>query len=296
MLVDETKSNVLSISAQCQILKLPRSVYYEKRSYTISDEEKERKAALKEEHNKHLDKVLIEWTNYSTYGYIKMSKHLLREGHSWATEHAIRMIYKELGLKGLTPVFKTTHPAKGKYTKYPYLLRNRKIRYVNEVWATDITYIKLEDCMVYFTAIIDLYSRKILAWRLSETMNVEFCLDALMEAIIKYGIPAIFNTDAGSQYTSKEFTSFLESYGILISMDGIGRCLDNVRVERTWRTLKYEWVFLRDYHEFDQLQQSLNEFVYYFNHERIHQSLDYQTPDEVYELGTFPNINIEEVA
>ena len=127
-------------------------------------------------------------------------------------------------------------------------------------------------------------------------MNVEFCLDALMEAIIKYGVPAIFNTDAGSQYTCKEFTSFLESYGILISMDGIGRCLDNVRVERTWRTLKYEWVFLRDYHEFNQLQQSLNEFVYYFNHERIHQSLDYQTPDEVYKQGTFPNINIEEVA
>ena len=150
--------------------------------------------------------------------------------------------------------------------------------------------------MVYFTAIIDLYSRKILAWRLSETMNVEFCLDALMEAIIKYGVPAIFNTDAGSQYTSKEFTSFLESYEILISMDGIGRCLDNVRVERTWRTLKYEWVFLRDYHEFDQLQQSLNEFVYYFNHDRIHQSLDYKTPDEVYTMGTFPNINNKEVA
>ena len=127
MLVDETKSNILSISAQCQILKLPRSVYYEKRSYAISDEV-ERKAALKEEHNKHLDKAPIELTNYSTYGYIKMSKHLLREGHSWATEHAIRMIYKELSLKGLTPVFKTTHPAKGLYTKYPYLLRNRKIR------------------------------------------------------------------------------------------------------------------------------------------------------------------------
>ena len=117
MLVDETKSNVLSISTQCQILKLPRSVYYEKRSYTISDEEKERKAALKEEHNNHLDIVFREKAENNTYGYIKMSKHLLSNGHSWATEHAIRMIYKELGLKGLTPVFKATHPAKGKYTK-----------------------------------------------------------------------------------------------------------------------------------------------------------------------------------
>ena len=168
MLVDESKSNILSISTQCKILKLPRSVYYEKRSYTVSDEEKERRVLLKEEHNEHLDKVLVEWTNFSTYGYIKMSKHLLREGYPWATEHPIRKIYKELSLKGLTPVFKTTHPAKGLYTKYPYLLRNRKIRYVNEVWATDITYIKLEGRMVYFTAIIDLYSRKILAWRLSQ--------------------------------------------------------------------------------------------------------------------------------
>ena len=106
----------------------------------------------------------------------------------------------------------------------------------------------------------------------------------------------LFNTDAESQYTSKEFTSFLESYGILISMYGIGRCLDNVRVERTWRTLKYEWLFLKDYHEFDELEQSLNEFVCYFNHKRIHQSLDYQTPDEVYKQGTFPNINNEKVA
>ena len=111
-----------------------------------------------------------------------------------------------------------------------------------------------------------------------------------------FNLRLLFNTDAGFQYTSKEFTSFLESYGILISMDGIGRCLDNVRVERTWRTLKYEWLFLKDYHEFDELEQSLNEFVYYFNRKRIHQSLDYQTPDEVYKQGTFPNINNEKVA
>ena len=106
----------------------------------------------------------------------------------------------------------------------------------------------------------------------------------------------LFNTDAGSQYTSKEFTSFIESYGILISMDGIGRCLDNVRALRTWRNLKYEWLFLRDYHEFDELEQSLNEFVYYFESKRIHQSLDYHAPDEVYKQGTFPNIKENEVA
>ena len=225
-----------------------------------------------------------------------MSRHLLRKGHEWATEHRIRSIYRELGLKGQKPVFITTRAAKGKVAKYPYLLRNRKIRYVNEVWATDITYIKIGGRMVYFTAIIDLYSRKILAWRLSETMSVGFCLDALMEAVIRYGIPAIFNTDAGSQYTSVEFTSFLNDLGVLISMDGIGRCKDNIYVERTWRTLKYEWIFLREYQDYDQLKRGLQEFVDFFNYERIHQGLGYQTPDEVYEQGTFPNNKENKVA
>ena len=167
---------------------------------------------------------------------------------------------------------------------------------MNEVWATDITYIKIGGRMVYFTAIIDLYSRKILAWRLSETMSVGFCLDALMEAVIRYGIPAIFNTDAGSQYTSVEFTSFLNDLGVLISMDGIGRCKDNIYVERTWRTLKYEWIFLREYQDYDQLKRGLQEFVDFFNYERIHQGLGYQTPDEVYEQGTFPNNKENKVA
>ena len=220
-----------------------------------------------------------------------MSNHLLGKGFKWATEHKLRRIYKELGIKGQKPVFITTRPSKGKVNKYPYLLRNRKIRYVNEVWATDITYIKLGGRMVYFTAVIDLYSRKILSWRLSETMDTGFCLDAVMEAIIKYGIPAIFNTDAGSQYTSNEFTSLLKEHEIQISMDGIGRCKDNIIVERTWRTLKYEWIFLRDYQEYSQLEKGLEEFVNFFNSKRIHQGLDYQKPDEVYRSGTFPNIN-----
>ncbi len=280
-------SNVLSISEQCRILGLPRSVYYKKRSEVHPTDKEKRDEAKRAEHLDHCDVVLKEWTEYSTYGYIKMSHHLLRKGFEWATEHCIRRIYKELGLKGLTPVFKTTRPSKGKQDKYPYLLRNRTIRYVNEVWATDITYIKLGDKMVFFTAIIDLYSRKILSWKLSPTMDVAFCMDVLMEAIVNYGTPAIFNTDQGSQYTSREFTSILEEQNILISMDGVGRCKDNIFVERTWRTLKYEWVFLRDYESYEQLELSLAEFVAFFNKERIHQSLDYKTPEEVYKEGTF---------
>ena len=257
----DSNSDVMSVSEQCRILGLPRSVYYEKRSRSASDEQSKEEAERKAIHDAQCDRVLEEWTEHSAYGYIKMSRHLLRKGHEWATEHRIRSIYRELGLKGQKPVFITTRAAKGKVSKYPYLLRNRKIRYVNEVWATDITYIKIGGRMVYFTAIIDLYSRKILAWRLSETMSVGFCLDALMEAVIRYGIPAIFNTDAGSQYTSVEFTSFLNDLGVLISMDGIGRCKDNIYVERTWRTLKYEWIFLREYQDYDQLKRGLQELV-----------------------------------
>lgn len=287
---------MLSVSEQCRILGFPRSVYYEKRSRNASDEHREEEAERKALHDSQCEKVLTEWTGYSTYGYIKMSRHLLKDGHEWATGHRIRTVYRELGLEGQKPVFITTRPSKGKVVKYPYLLRNRKIRYVNKVWATDITYIRLGKRMVYFTAIIDLYSRKILSWRLSDTMSVGFCLDALMEAVIRYGIPAIFNTDAGSQYASVEFTSYLKDLGVLISMDGVGRCKDNIYVERTWRTLKYEWLFLRDYQEYDQLERGLQEFVNFFNHERIHQGLGYQTPDEVYEQGTFPNIKENKVA
>ena len=165
------------------------------------------------EHAAHCDIVLGRWTDVPTYGYRKMSNDLLRSGLGWATEHEVRKIYGELGLKGMSPAFKTTRPAKGRY-KHPYLLRGRKALYCNEIWAIDITYIKLGDRMVYFTAIIDLRSRKILSWRLSEKMDTGFCLDALLDALVKYGMPSIFNTNAGSQYTSDEFSGMLESHGI----------------------------------------------------------------------------------
>ena len=231
----DADSSVLYVSEQCRILGLPRSSYYKKRSEV--DEEKDRRGK-DEEFSGRCDAVLAEWTENPTYGYQKMARHLQRKDNAWATEHCVRQIYAMLGIKGVTPTFKTTRTAKGGYRKYPYLLRDRKIRYVNEVWATDITYINLLGRTVYFTAIIDLRSRKILSWRLSESMDVSFCLDALVEAIAKYGVPAIFNTDCGAQYQSKEFIEALQGYGIEISNDGIGRCKDNVRVERVWKTIK----------------------------------------------------------
>lgn len=217
-----------------------------------------------------------------------MSMHLKRNGHPEATEKRVRRIYKLLGLQGLSPVFKTTRNSKRKGAKFPYLLRNRKISFVNEVYATDITYIKLPGGMVYFTAVIDLYSRKILSWRLSNTMDTQFCIDCVKEAFEKYGEPAIFNTDAGAQYTSKEFVAMLQDHEIQISMDGIGRCLDNVFIERTFRTLKYECIFLHDYNTMTELSKGLKAFIEFFNNERLHQGLDYQTPNEVYEQGCFP--------
>lgn len=236
--------------------------------------------------------VFDEWSTHETYGYQKMSKHLKKHGYEWAGEKCVRLLYERLGLRGLRPAFKTTRAGKAPYGKFPYLLRNKAIRFPNQVMATDITYIKTPWGMMYFTAVIDLFSRKILSWRLSGSMSVDFCLECVREAFDTYGIPAIFNTDCGSQYTSKAFVELLLSYGVEISMDGVGRCKDNIFVERTWRTLKYEWIFLRDYISEEDLRRSLAEFVEFFNKERIHQGLDYMTPDEFYQSGLFPEYNL----
>jgi len=269
---------------QCKILEISRASYYENmKNWEEKQKKKEEESKIRVEHAK---KVFDEWVSHETYGYQKMSKHLkTRCNFEWANEKYIRNLYFELGIKGMKPVFKTTKQGKAPYGKFPYLLRNKFIRFSNQVMATDITYIKTSWGMMYFTAVIDLYSRKILSWRLSDNMKVDFCLECVEEAFETYGVPAIFNSDCGSQYTSAAFIELLKSYEIQISMDGIGRCKDNIFVERTWRTLKYEWIFLRDYRSEDELRKSLGEFVEFFNKERIHQGLDYKTPDEVYEAG-----------
>lgn len=236
--------------------------------------------------------VFDEWMSHDTYGYQKMARHLKKKfGYKWAGQKLIRKLYRELGIKGMKPVFKTTKAGKAPYGKFPYLLRNKFVRFPNQVMATDITYIKTRWGMMYFTAVIDLYSRKILSWSLSDNMKVDFCIECVKEAFETYGVPAIFNSDCGSQYTSAAFVELLQGYNVEISMDGIGRCKDNIFVERTWRTLKYEWIFLRDYTSEEELIESLAEFVEFFNKERIHQGLDYRTPDEVYEAGLFNDCN-----
>lgn len=193
----------------------------------------------------------------------------------------VRRIMKKAGLKALYTGKKTSIPAKG-HGKYPYLLRGKDIWLPNQVWATDITYIRLKGGYVYLVAIIDLYSRKVLSWRVSNTMDAEFCVAALEEAIAVWGTPAIFNTDQGSQFTSDAFVGVLEAHGIRISMDGRKRALDNIFVERFWRSLKYEDIYLKDYQTMEELKHGLKRYFTFYNSERFHQSLDYKTPDAVY--------------
>jgi putative transposase len=169
---------------------------------------------------------------------------------------------------------------------YPYLLRGVDIIRPNQVWSTDITYIRLPRGFVYLVAIIDWYSRKVLAWRLSNTMDAGFCVDCLEEAIKNYGSPEMFNSDQGSQFTSDAFTGVLIRNGITISMDGRGRALDNIFVERLWRTVKYEEVYLKQHNSVQSLLIGLTQYFQFYNEARWHQSLDYQTPDVVYQTAT----------
>lgn len=232
--------------------------------------------------------ILDKWMKSEATGYRKLSKMLLKDGYGYATERRVRKIMKRLGIRGVKPKPNTSRPGKGNgHQTFPYLLRGKKIQHVNQVWATDITYIRLPTGMVYLVAVIDLYSRKILSWRVSNTMDTSFCIECLQEAISRYGVPAIWNSDQGSQFTSNEFIRILQSYNIEISMDGVGRCLDNSIMERTWRSLKYENVFLNDYRTPAELKVGLKKFISFFNEERLHQGLDYLTPDEVY-YGAFP--------
>ena len=179
------------------------------------------------------------------------------------------------------PRKKTSHPGTG-HRIYPYALRNVTITQPNQVWATDICYIPMAKGFLYLVAIMDWASRRVLAWRLSNTLNSQFCVEALEEALATYGPPKIFNTDQGAQFTSEAFTSVLKQAGVVISMDGKGRWVDNVFVERLWRSVKYEEVYLKAYESPQEALTQLNQYFQFYNIERRHQALDRQTPDTVY--------------
>ena len=214
------------------------------------------------------------------YGYRKIFKTLSDKGLT-VSKKQIRRLMNEMGLQAIYPKPKLSKPGKG-HKMYPYLLRDMEVEYINQVWATDITYLKLNGAYVYLVAILDLYSRRVLAWRLSNTIDASFCVDALQEAIDIYGVPEIFNTDQGSQFTSDDFISKLNEYKIQISMDGKGRALDNVYIERLWRSLKYENIYINDYENLKELKGGVKMYFEFYNTERYHQSLGYETPDVVY--------------
>lgn len=193
----------------------------------------------------------------------------------------VQRLMRLMGIEATYPRKRTTIANK-KHKVYPYLLRDMKISYPNQAWATDITYVPMAKGFVYVVAIIDWYSRKVLSWRLSNTMDTHFCLEALEEAIERYGPPEIFNSDQGSQFTSTEFTDKLKEYKVKISMDGKGRWIDNVFIERLWRSLKYEEIYLKAYESVKQAELEIDNYFVFYNERRRHQSLNRCTPDEVY--------------
>jgi len=215
------------------------------------------------------------------YGVLRMTEWLKRLKETVNVKR-VRRLLRDMGLEALYPKRNLSKPTPG-HKIYPYLLKGLTILRPNQVWSTDITYIRLNQGFVYLVAVIDWHSRYVLSWGLSVTMESNFCIEALDQAIRLYGVPDIFNTDQGSQFTCTAFTNLLKEVGAQISMDGRGRALDNVFVERLWRSVKYEEVFLHDYATVEEAMNGLKKYFAFYNTERLHQSLDYQTPQEVYE-------------
>jgi putative transposase len=263
----ESETSKLSVARQCALAGLARSTWY----YEPVGESAE---------NLELMRVIDELhTGAPVYGSPKMTEALRRLG--WEVNHKrVERLMRAMGLRALSPRLSLSRPG-AVCRKYPYLLAGMKIERPDQVWATDITYIRMARGFLYLVAVMDWFSRYVLAWELSNSLEVGFCLDALNRAL-RQAKPEIFNTDQGSQFTSLEFTGRLESEGIAVSMDGRGRCFDNIFVERLWRTVKYEEVYLKDYASGLEAMESLEAYFEFYNRRRLHQSLDYRTPQEVY--------------
>lgn len=257
----------LSIRQQCRLLGLHRSnVYYE--------------PAPETEFNLKLMRLMDEeHMTRPAKGSRQMVDFLQRIGHD-VNRKRIQRLMRKMGIEGLSPKRRTTLRNEG-HRVYPYLLRNLEIVRPDQVWCCDITYIPMELGFFYLVAVMDWYSRYVLSWRLSNSMDVDFCVEALEEALSK-GKPEIFNTDQGSQFTSMEFTGTLKSNDVAISMDGKGRAIDNVMIERLWRTVKYEEVYLKQYDTGADCYKGLGEYLDYYGHQRSHQGLNHKTPWEVY--------------
>jgi putative transposase len=262
---DEIK---LSIAKQCDLLSISRSSFY----YTPIGENPLNVKLMMLIDEQFLD---TPW-----YGARQMARHLRRQGYNVGRKR-VRRLMQKMGLHAIYQEPKTTVP-NPEHKVYPYLLRNLEITRPNQVWCTDITYIRMHKGFLYLVAIMDWHSRKVLSWRLSNTMDANFCIEALEEAIEKHGTPEIFNTDQGSQFTSMSFTEVLKHNNIRISMDGKGRWMDNVFIERLWRSLKYECVYLQAFESGSQAKQKIGNWIQYYNTKRPHSTFGEKTPFEVY--------------
>jgi putative transposase len=275
-MIDRTHD--LPVVRQCEILELARSTAY----YTPKPTSPEDLSLMRRMDELHLD---------CPFAGSRMLRDLLRNEGRPVGRKRVRRLMRQMGIEALyrKPNTSRRHAA---HPIYPYLLRNLSIERSNHVWATDITYIPMRRGFVYLVAIVDWYSRRVLAWRLSNTLTTDFCIEALEEAIARYGTPEIFNTDQGSQFTSAEFTGVLKANDIRISMDGKGCWRDNVFVERLWRTIKYEEVYLKAYDSVAHAKASLGQFIMFYNSRRPHQTFAGKTPDMIY----FANLPQEKLA
>jgi putative transposase len=224
-----------------------------------------------------------QYTHTPFYGVERMTVWLRQQGYV-VNPKRVRRLLRLMGLETLYPRPRLSRPGATE-KRYPYLLRGRSITEINAVWSTDITYIRLQHGFLYLVAVLDWYSRYVLAWELSNTLDTRFCLSAL-EGALRHGQPRIFNTDQGVQFTSAAYTERLEQAGIQISWDGRGRALDNIFVERLWRSVKWEEVYLHDYHTVADVYDGLDRYFRFYNDERPHQSLSYQTPAQVYGVAS----------
>lgn len=266
-MVDKDFSN-LSLSRQCDLLLINKSTYYYKpKGLTKRDAE--------------IMQVIDEiYTEHPYFGARRMSNHLVAFGITIGRK-AVSRYYRIMAIEAIYPKMNLSKRNQA-HKIYPYLLKGVEIIKVNQVWSTDITYIRMAQGFVYLVAIIDLFSRYILSWKVSISLESDFCIDALEEAIEKYGQPKIFNTDQGSQFTSQNFTNELMKREIKISMDGKGRALDNVFIERFWRSLKQEKIYLMVLNTVKEAKNAITDYINFYNRKRMHQSLEYLTPEQVY--------------
>jgi putative transposase len=259
----------LSVSRQCQLLEVSRASVYRRPAPVSADD------------LRLMELIDRQYLARPFYGSRRMTAWLATQGFPVNRKRVQRL----MRLMGLVAIYQRPNTSKAapEHIKYPYLLGGLTIDRVNQVWCSDITYIPLARGFIYLVAIMDWHSRAVLAWRISNTLHADFCVDALEEALRQFGRPEIFNTDQGSQFTSTDFTGVLKAHGIKISMDGKGRCMDNIFIERLWRSLKYEDVYLHAYASVAEARAGIAAWLRFYNEERLHQAHGYRTPRQIYE-------------